>query len=366
MPSLQRMRCGSRDYGFGMKTTPYGRMADGTEIVRCEMSAPGIRVSILTCGGIIETLEVPDRSGRYASVVLGLPSLADYLGQTYYFGAILGRYANRIAKGRFALDGRSHQLACNDGPNALHGGVEGFNRRLWTIEHQSDPRRLQLRYVSAGGEEGYPGMLTVSVSYVVGDRSLRLEYSAQTDAPTILNLSNHTYWNLAGEGSGSILDHELTLHAERYTPVDATQIPTGILASVEGTAFDFRRPTAIGARIGWDDPQLRTGTGYDQNWVLKAGYSDQGLRLAAQVHDPASGRRLDVLTDQPGIQFYSGNQLDGTLVGIGGKAYGFREGMALETQHFPDSPNHPEFPSTVLRPGEVFRSVTVFRFPAAA
>ena len=347
-----------------MKTRSYGRLEDGTDITCCELVAPGIRVSILTYGGIIETLEVPDRTGAYANVVLGLPSLHDYVTRSPYFGAIVGRYANRIARGRFALDGKTYQLACNNGPNALHGGMHGFNSRAWTIEPQTDPHRLQLMRVSPAGEEGYPGTLTVRVAYTAGDNSLRLEYEALTDAPTVLNLSNHAYWNLAGEGSGTILDHELRIPAAAFTPVDETQIPAGILQPVDGTPFDFRRPTRIGARIGANGRQLSTGQGYDHNWVLDAPAPDSGLRIAAEVYDPQSGRRLEVLTDQPGVQFYSGNQLDGTLTGLSGRAYGSRDGIALETQHFPDSPNHPAFPGTTLRPGEHFRSVTIFRFSA--
>ena len=328
------------------------------------LEAPGLRATILTLGGVIERLEVPDREGRFANVALGLPAPADYAAQGPYFGALIGRYANRIARGRFTLDGREHRLATNDGPNSLHGGARGFDKRIWDVT-AADPRRLDLSLVSPDGEEGYPGTLTVRVSYTLeGTDTLRIDYAAETDAPTVVNLTNHSYWNLAGEGSGTALDHELEIAGGGFTPVDETVIPTGEILPVEGTPFDFRAATPIGARIRADHPQIRIGKGYDHNWVLRGG-PGAGVRPAARLRDPGSGRVLEVLTDQPGLQFYSGNLLDGTLAGPSGRLYRSGDGVALETQHFPDSPNRPGFPSTLLRPGEVFRSTTQLRFGAA-
>ena len=327
---------------------------------RLTLETSGLRVAILTLGGVIEWLEVPDRDGHFGNVALGLRSPADYAAPGPYFGAIIGRYANRIAKGRFTLNGREHRLAVNNGPNSLHGGSRGFDKRIWTVA-ATDPRRLDLTLTSPDGEEGYPGTLQLRVTYALEEHgTLRIDYAAEADTATVLNLTNHSYWNLAGEGSGTALDHELQIAADHFTPVDPTSIPTGELHPVEGTPFDFRQPTPIGARIRADHPQLRFGRGYDHNWVLR-----EGSEPAARLRDPGSGRTLEILTDQPGLQFYSGNLLDGTLVGPGGQAYRSGDGVALETQHFPDSPNQPGFPSTVLRPGEVFRSTTRLRFSAA-
>lgn len=348
-----------------MQAETYGWLDDGAEVRRCVLEAPGLRVAVLTYGGVIASLETPDRAGRMGNVVLGLRSLSEYVRHSPYFGAIVGRYANRIARGRFALDGREYQLPCNNGPNSLHGGTRGFDKRVWDIV-AADAQRLELAYASPDGEEGYPGALHVRVAYELGeDRMLRIHYRAETDAPTVLNLSNHSYWNLGGEGSGTALDHELQIQADHFTPVDGTQIPTGEIRPVEGTPFDFRTPTPVGACVRADDPQLLTGRGYDHNWVLRGGVAP-APRPAARLHDRRSGRVLEVLTDQPGLQFYSGNFLDGTLVGPSGRAYRQGDALALETQHFPDSPNQPGFPSTVLRPGESFRSTTVLRFTAAS
>lgn len=348
-----------------MQTEPYGRLDDGAEVRRCMLEAPGLSVAVLTYGGVIASLEAPDRTGRMSNVALGLRSLAEYVQHSPYFGAIVGRYANRIARGRFTLDGQDAHLACNNGLNALHGGLRGFDKRVWDIV-AADARRLELAYTSGDGEEGYPGALRVHVTYEVGqDRTLRIGYRAETSAPTVLNLSNHSYWNLSGEGFGTALDHKLQIEADHFTPVDPTQIPTGEIRPVDGTPFDFRTSTPVGTRIRADDAQLLIGRGYDQNWVLRGGVTAMP-RLAARLHDPYSGRVLDVLTDQPGLQFYSGNLLNGTLVGPGGHAYRSGDALALETQHFPDSPNQPGFPSTVLRPGERFQSTTVLRFSTSS
>ncbi|MGH3392889.1 MAG: aldose epimerase family protein, partial [Actinomadura sp.] len=321
----------------------------------------GLRVRILTYGGVVQTIEVPDRDGRPGNVVLGCASLADYLTMSRYFGAIVGRYANRIAGGRLRLDGKEYRLPRNDGDNSLHGGERGFDRRVWDVT-AAGARELTLAYVSADGEEGYPGTLETAVTYTVADDdALRIDYHATTDRPTVVNLTNHSYFNLAGEGSGQVYDHVLTLNAGAYTPTGPGQIPTGELASVAGTPFDFTSPHPIGVRIRDPHPQLLAGLGYDHNFVL-----DQPARgalgLAARVEDPRSGRMLEVLTTEPGVQFYSGNVLDGSSVGSGGGTYRQGDGLCLETQHFPDSPNQPDFPSTVLRPGEEYTSTTVYRF----
>ncbi|GAA1028843.1 galactose mutarotase [Virgisporangium ochraceum] len=324
----------------------------------------GTRVQILTYGGIIQTIEVPDRRGRMANVALGFGTLADYVERSPYFGCVAGRYANRIALGRFTLDGATYHLPTNDGPNSLHGGAVGFDKRIWaaTPFERDGTVGLAMRHTSPHLDQGYPGTLTATVTYTLSpDNALRIDYGATTDRPTVVNLTNHTYFNLAGEGRGSIEGHVLRIDAGRYTPVDATLIPTGAIDPVAGTPMDFTRPTPVGERIGADFPQLAIGRGYDHNWVLDRG-AGAGLVPAATVVEPESGRVLTVLTEEPGIQFYSGNLLDGTLTGTGGGVYRRHDGLALETQHFPDSPNHPTFPTTVLRPGQVYRTATVYRF----
>lgn len=345
---------------------PFGRLPDGTEVRLFTLdNGRGMRATITNYGGIVTSLRVPGPGGDTADVVLGYDSLEGYLRGSPYFGAIVGRYANRIAKARFTLDGRTYTLAANDGGNSLHGGLRGFDKVVWLAAPFSDSTEagVRLSYVSADGEEGYPGRLDVEVTYALTDAgTLRIAYRARAEAPTVLNLSHHGYFNLAGHASGDILGHEIEILADRFTPVDALLIPTGELSDVTGTPMDFRTPTAIGARIAQDDQQLRFGRGYDHNWVLNGEAGT--LRLVARVREPRSRRVMEVYTTEPGIQFYSGNFLDGTNVGKGGVPYRHRAGLCLETQHFPDSPNHPDFPSTVLRPGRELRSTTVYRFSA--
>jgi aldose 1-epimerase len=348
----------------------FGTTPDGQHIDRYTLTnGRGMRVRIITYGGIIQTIEVPDRRGHVANVALGFSTLNDYVTKNSpYFGATIGRYGNRIAGGKFTLDGVTYQLAKNDnGINHLHGGVAGFDKRVWQASEIREGNTVGVRIsrVSPNGEESYPGTLTVSVSFRLRtDNSIRIDYSATTDAPTIINLTNHSYFNLAGEGSSAIYDHQLTLNASRFTPVDSTLIPTGVLQPVAGTPMDFRRPTAIGDRIrdgGFQ--QLVFGRGYDHNFVLdRHDPTFRQLEPAARVFEPTSGRVLSISTTEPGIQFYSGNFLDSTLVGTGGKMYREGDGFALETQHFPDSPNHANFPSTVLRPGQTYQTSTVYQF----
>jgi aldose 1-epimerase len=347
---------------------PFGELADGTVVHRHTLdNGRGLVVRVLTYGGILQSIEFPDRDGRPANVALGFADLDTYVRDNRpYFGALIGRYANRIAGGRFTLDGRAYSLPVNNPPNSLHGGTEGFDKRVWTASGTDgeDAAGLELAYTSPDGEMGYPGTLTVWVRYrLSADNELRIDYRGTTDAPTHVNLTNHSYFNLAGEAAGSIEDHQLQLYAGHYTPTDATNIPTGEIAPVAGTPFDFTSPHPIGERIEDDDEQLEYGLGYDHNYVLDRPPGAAGaLVTAARVEDPSSGRALEVQTSEPGIQFYSGNQLDGTLAGPGGAAYGRRAGLALETQHFPDTPNQPRFPSTVLQPGQVYQTATVYRF----
>jgi aldose 1-epimerase len=336
----------------------WGTTPEGEPVERYTLTnSRGMSASLIPYGAILTALRVPDRHGAPADVVLGFDTLDGYLGDHPYFGSAVGRVANRIARGRFTLNGREYHLAVNNGPNHLHGGIVGFNHRLWTAELVGDSVRLS--YVSPDGEEGYPGTLSSTVTYsLTEENELRLDYHATTDADTPVNLTNHSYFNLAG--SGAILDHELTLMADRYTPVDDTLIPTGEIAPVRGTPLDFTTPHAIGARIA-RVPGPAPG-GYDHNFVLNGGGG--ALALAARVREPGSGRGMEVLTTQPGVQFYSGNFLDGSLAGKGGTRYQKHEGFCLETQHFPDSVNHPEFPSTILRPGETYAHTTIYRFSA--
>src|SRR5262245_44903045 len=348
----------------------FGALPDG-EIVEAYTlrNTHGVAVRAITYGGIITSLKVPDRRGAVADIVLGFDALDGYLTEPPFFGAIIGRYGNRIGKGRFSLDGTEYSLATNNGPNHLHGGPKGFDKRNWTATPLDGKTGVAFTRTSADGEEGYPGTLNVRVTYELTDTNeLIVDYHATTDKATPVNLTQHSYFNLAGEGAGDILGHQLTINADRYTPVDDTLIPTGEVAPVEGTPFDFRQPTAIGARINAEHPQLKNGQGYDHNWVLNRPGDTGGagtLVLAARAADPASGRWMEVRTTEPGIQFYAGNFLDGKITGKSGRAYGRRSGFCLDTQHFPDSPNKPNFPSTILRPGQEYRSRTVFTFGAS-
>jgi aldose 1-epimerase len=327
----------------------------------------GVELHAITYGATITSLKVPDKNGKLADVVLGFDTPDGYTANPPppFFGAVVGRYGNRIAKGKFTLNGKTYTLATNNGVNHLHGGNKGFDKRLWEVTTKETPEGSSATFTrtSPDGEEGYPGTLHASVTYTLTDKNeLIVHYHATSDKATPINLTQHTYWNLAGEGSGDILGQVLMINADRYTPVDDTLIPTGQLAPVAGTPFDFRTPTAIGKRIEQNDAQLKKGPGYDHNWVLNR--KGPGLELAARLTDPKSGRTLTITTTEPGLQFYSGNFLDGTIKGKSGHVYGHRSGLCLETQHFPDSPNHPKFPSTILEPGKSYDSKTVFTFSA--
>jgi aldose 1-epimerase len=343
----------------------FGATADGAAIEIYTLARPGgLEARIMTYGGTLVSLQAPDSAGQRADVVLGFDSLAPYLAGQPFFGALIGRFCNRIAGGRFRLNGVEYTLAQNDGPNHLHGGPQGFDKVIWRTAPGADAGAptLELAYLSRDGEEGYPGNLDVAVVYTLtADNALRIDYQAATDQDTLVNLTNHSYFNLAG--AGDVLAHELMIPAERFLPVDGHLIPTGERRPVHGTPMDFTRPAAIGAHIHDDDQQLRLASGgYDHTWVLDKAAG--ALGLAAEVYDPASGRVLEVFTTQPGVQFYTGNFLDGSLTGKGGRVYQKHHGFCLETQHFPDSPNQPDFPSTVLKPGEIYRQTTIFRCSA--
>jgi aldose 1-epimerase len=355
------------------KRSAFGRTADGAAVDLVTLTnASGTEVRTMSYGATIVSLRVPDRTGQLGDVVLGFDTFDEYVTKKPpYFGVIVGRYGNRIAKGRFTLDGKTYQLATNNGPNHLHGGVKGFDKLVWHGETFERDGNVGVAYTvtSPDGDEGYPGTLNARVTYTLSAANeLTVEYDATADKATPINLTQHSYFNLAGEGSGDILGHVLTIEADRYTPVDSTLIPTGELAPVDGTPFDFRKPTAIGARIDADHQQIQYGKGYDHNWVLNP--STSSGQVAAVVHaarlaDPKSGRTLDVSTTEPGMQFYAGNFLDGTITGKSGHVYQHRGGLCLETQHFPDSPNHANFPSAILRPGQRYQSKTVFAFGIA-
>jgi len=346
---------------MGFIKRPYGITSDGVQVDEVTLTnASSMEVKIITYGGIVTSIRTPDRNGEIANVVLGFSSLQDYENPHPYFGAVAGRYANRIAKAKFILDGKTYTLAQNNGENSLHGGTKGLDRRVWTVEEST--AGLALTYLSPDGEEGFPGNLVIKVVYSLNDENaLQIDYTATTDTPTIINLTNHSYFNLAGEGSGSIENHHLMLNADTYLPVDASLIPTGEIAPVMGTPFDFLIAKAVGAEIRSSHPQMVIGHGYDHNFILNRA-DNQSLVLAAQLSEPKSGRVLDVLTTEPGIQFYSGDFLTGELIGSSRNIYRQSDGLCLETQHFPDSPNQPHFPSTELRPGNIYQSTTIFKF----
>jgi aldose 1-epimerase len=347
----------------GVNKEPFGKLPDGRKVELYTLTnAKGLEARIMTYGGIVVSLKVPDKVGKLGDIVLGYDDLAGYVKNNPYFGALIGRYGNRIGKGTFTLDGKKYTLACNNGENHLHGGVKGFDKVLWTAKPlpSDDGPGLSLIYLSKDGEEGYPGNLAVTVVYRLTNRNeLKIDYDASCDRDTVCNLTHHSYFNLAGEGD--ILGHKLMIKASRFTPVDKGLIPDGELKAVKGTPFDFTHATAIGARIGKKNEQLKFGNGYDHNWVLDRG-DEKGMFLAARLSEPGSGRVMEISTTEPGLQFYSGNFLDGTITGKGGRVYKFRDGLCLETQHFPDSPNKPNFPTTTLKKGEHYSTKTVYKF----
>ena len=341
----------------------FGKMPDGTGIqVYTLANGHGLEARIITYGGAVVSLKTPDKTGAMGDIVQGFDSMDGYLSPEPYFGALIGRYGNRIGHAKFTLDGKEYTLPKNDNGNTLHGGERGFDKRVWTAR-ELPGGVLALTYLSKDGEEGFPGNLQATVTYQLTDKDeLRIEYTATTDKDTVVNLTNHSYFNLKGAGAGDILGHLMMLNADKFTPVDAGLIPTGELRPVAGTPFDFSKPTAIGSRIEQNDEQLKLGKGYDHNWVLNR--KGSGLSLAARVEEPTSGRVMEVYTTEPAIQFYTGNFLDGTIKGKGGKVYGHRAAFCLETQHYPDSPNKPSFPSTELKPGQTYHTTTIYRFSA--
>lgn len=346
--------------------TSFGKTAEGTEVYLYTLkNSKGMEAAITNYGGIVVSLMTPDKNGQFADIVLGFDSLDGYLKEHPYFGAIVGRYGNRIGGAKFSISGKEYKLAANNGPNSLHGGIKGFDKKVWAAQVDDATNSLILSYSSPDMEEGYPGKLDVQVTYTLTEANeLRINYKATTDKETVVNLTNHSYFNLAGQGNGDILNHSIQIMSEKTTPVDATLIPTGELKDVAGTPFDFTAPHKIGERINdTSDEQIKFGGGYDHNFVVdgQAG----SLRPAARVTEPTSGRAMEVLTTEPGVQFYTGNFLDGTLKGKGGKVYPKRSGLCLETQHFPDSPNKPQFPTTTLKPGQTYLSTTVYRFSVA-
>jgi aldose 1-epimerase len=345
----------------GITSQEFGTMTDGQHVQIYKLTNKnGMEADITNFGGIVQSLKVPDKSGKLTDVTLGYDKLESYVADKSSFGSTIGRYGNRIAHGKFTLDGHTYTLAKNDGENSLHGGLKGFNKKVWTAKQEGNS--LVLNYLSKDGEEGYPGNLNVTVTFTVtDDNELNIQYDATTDKNTVLNLTNHSYFNLSGQDAGEILGHELMLKADKFTPVNSVLIPTGELRDVKGTPFDFTKSTAIGARISGSDEQLKFGKGYDHNFVLNGGIT-KTPRLAAEVYDPKSGRVMQVLTTEPGVQFYTGNFLDGTVHGKGGHVYNFRNALCLETQHYPDSPNQSNFPTTELKPGEKYHTITIFKF----
>jgi len=345
---------------------PFGKTPDGTPVdIYTLRNSKGVEARICNYGGLVVSLKVPDKNGRFDDIVLGYDSLDGYLKSTPYFGALVGRYGNRIGGAKFALDGRTYTLATNNGPNSLHGGLKGFDKVVWKAKPRITKAgpALELTYVSKDGEEGFPGNLKVAAVYTLTEESeLRLDFTATTDKPTVCNLTHHSYFNLRGQGKGDILGHEVYINSDKTTPVDKELITTGEFASVEGTPFDFRKPTAIGARINDPDTQLQYGPGYDHNWVINK--PDGQLGLQARVYEPTTGRMMEVWSNEPGLQFYAGNFLDGTITGKGGAVYQRRTGFCMEPQHYPDSPNKPNFPPVVLHPSETFKNTIIYKFSA--
>jgi len=339
---------------------PFGQ-ADGKPVELYTLrNSKGAEARIMNYGGIVQYLSVPDRNGKFDDVVLGYDNVDGYIKVTPYFGALIGRYGNRIGGAKFTLDGQTYTLAANNGPNSLHGGIKGFDKVVWNVV-KATGNTLELQYTSKDGEEGFPGNLNVTALYTLTeDNALRVEYKAVTDKATVVNLTQHSYFNLAGQGKGDILGHEVYINADKTTPVDSTLITTGEIADVTGTPFDFRKPTAIGARINDPNTVLQYGPGYDHNWVINKPAGQLGLQ--ARVYEPKTGRVLEVLSDEPGLQFYAGNFLDGTITGKGGAVYQKRTGFCMEPQHYPDSPNKPNFPSVVLRPGQTYRNTIIYKF----
>jgi aldose 1-epimerase len=342
---------------------PFGKTADGTPVeIYTLRNSKGMEARIMTYGGIVVSLKVPDKNGKFGDVVLGYDNLDDYVKNNPFFGTLVGRYGNRIAKGKFTLDGKEYTLAINNAPNNLHGGPIGFDKRVWKVakvDVSQDGPRLELTYLSKDGEEGFPGNLNVTATYTLtDDNGLRVDYTATTDKATLCNLTQHSYFNLAGKGD--ILNHLVFINADKLTPVDNTLIPTGELKPVAGTPFDFRTATAIGARINADDEQIKFGSGYDHNWVVNKPLGKLGLM--ARVTEPTTGRAMEVWSTEPGVQFYTGNFLDGSITGKGGWVYQRRNGFCFEPQHYPDSPNHPQFPSAELKPGQTYQNTIIYKF----
>jgi aldose 1-epimerase len=354
---------GTRERGHGIMKAHFGRTPDGKDVDLYTLrNANGAVAQIMTYGGIVTTLEMPDKDGQLGDVVLGYDNLDGYVKNNPYFGCIVGRYGNRIAGGKFTLNGKTYTLATNNGPNSLHGGLKGFDKQVWEVVKSAAVNggaTLELRYTSRDGEEGFPGNLTVTTLYTLtADNALRIDYTATTDAATHCNLTHHSYFNLAG--SGDILNHEMMIAADKFTPVDATLIPTGELRPLAGSPLDFSKPTKIGARINADDEQLKLGGGYDHNYVINKPAGQLGL--AARVYEATSGRVMEVWTTEPGVQFYTGNFLDGTIRGKGGWVYQRRNAFCLEPQHYPDTPNQPSFPTTLLKPGETYQNTIIYKF----
>lgn len=354
--------CSNNKESNMIKKEIFGHLNDGREVhLFTVRNDKGMEMKVTDYGATVVSLTAPDRNGNYKDVVLGYDKLEDYVKGDSYFGAIVGRYGNRIAKGKFKIGNEEYQLPINNGQNSLHGGTTGFNKVVWNAKEDSQNNSITFTYVSPDKDQGYPGTLTTNVTYTLtNNNELKIDYNAVTDKTTIINLTHHSYFNLTGDPKNTILKHEIEIKADKFTPVDSTLIPTGELADVKNTPFDLRKMTPVGLNINADNEQLKRGRGYDHNWVLNN--YDGSVREAANVYEPESGRLLEVLTDQPGIQFYSGNFLDGSATGKNGIAYNFRTGLCLEAQHYPDSPNKPEFPSVILKPGETYKQTTIYRF----